>query len=156
MGCERKTTGIYAVHFEPQMPVADCHAFNEFVDRIAELPMASRYQAMASKPMACFQAVEIWQKLKGVLSEYSLGGYWFNTNHQVEDYYGFSESGQNMLKVQLPRSGNLLVADVAGYLFGFPYEQMLIAAGSISYVATQVTQHYSQKYPGIVLSPAGR
>lgn len=156
MDGERRSSGIFAVNVDSQMSDSDRQGYNEFVNCITELPMASRYRAMAAKPMACFQAVEIWQKLGGALRGYQLGDQWFYFSQEVRDQYGFVESGQDMLRAQLNGSSNLLVADVAGYLFGFPYEQMLIAVGSLDYVADQVTQHYSQRYSGLVATPSAR
>lgn len=152
MSLDSMSSGIYTVNIDPQMPEKDIRGYNKFVNSIAELPMASRYRAMASKPMACFEAVNVWQKLQGVLSEYKLGEQWFLFGQEVKDHYGFTESGQDMLKAQMPGSDNLLVADVAGYLFGFPYEKMLIAAGSLDYVTNQVSRHYSQRYPNLVVT----
>lgn len=153
---DRETSGIFVVKLEPQISDEDNRGFDDFVDRIAELPMGSRYKTMALRPMACFEAVDIWQKLRVALPEYQLGDQWFCFNQEVRDHYGFAESGQDMLRVQMPRSSKLLVADVAGYLFGFPYEQMLIAAGSLDYVAGQVTHHYSQRYTGLVVTAGER
>lgn len=150
MGCEARTSGIYSVNFDPGIQGTDCRDFNEFVDRIAGLPMASRYQAMAERGLCCVDAVSNWQKLQRPFSEYLLGLQMFLFDQEVKDNFGLSETGQAMLKVQIPRSNNVvLVADVAGYLFGFSYEQMLIAAGPLDYVTNQVTQHYSQRYPGL-------
>lgn len=156
MSLERRTSGIFTVNFDSQMPERDIRGYNELVSCIAELPMASRYRAMVSKPMACFEAVNIWQKLSGVLSDYQLGDQWFQFDQEVRDHFGFAETGQDMLKAQLPSTNNVLVADVAGYLFGFPYEKMLIAAGSLDYVGNQVTQHYSERYPGLIVTPSRR
>ncbi len=111
---------------------------------------------MASRPIACYQAVDIWQKLSVAFSEYQFGDQWFHFNQEVKDQFGYNELGQDMLKIRLPGSSNLLVADVAGYLFGFPYEQMLIAAGSLNYIENRITQHYSQRYPGLVVNAVGR
>lgn len=156
MSWERRTSGIFVVNFDPQMSEGDKRGYGAFVDRVTELPLASRYKAMALKRFACFQAVDIWQKFGPILEEFKLGDQWFLFGERVKDCFGYFEHGQNMLKAQLPRSGNLLVADVAGYLFGFPYEQMLVAAGSLKYVAVQVSQHYSQRYPGLVATPSRR
>ena len=153
MGCEAKTSGIYTVNFDPGMPDPVCRDFNEFVGRIALLPMASRYQAMAERQLCCVDAVCNWQKLQRPFSEYILDLQMFLFDREVKDHSGLSETGQAMLKVQIPRSNNVLVADVAGYLFGFSYEQMLIAAGSLDYVTSHVSQYYSQRYPGLTVTP---
>ncbi len=153
MGCEANTSGIYTVNFDPGILGTDCGDFNEFVDRIAALPLAPRYRAMAERQLSCVEAVSNWQKLQRPFSEYILGLQMFLFDQEVKDHFGFSETGQVMLKVQIPRSNNVLVADVAGYLFGFSYEQMLIAAGSLDYVTSHVSQHYSQRYPGLTVTP---
>ncbi|MBI3619846.1 hypothetical protein HY214_01735 [Candidatus Roizmanbacteria bacterium] len=82
--------------------------------------------------------------------DFQIGGQLFAFDRSVTDAYQQPERGQLMLRATLPASENLLVADVAGYLFGFPFEDMLVAAGSLTFVEAQVSAHYATRYPGIL------
>lgn len=142
----------WQVNFDPVLLETEKRAYEDVIGRLAELPLESRYKRMADKPMACIQAVDAWEKLAPAFPDYKFEGQGMLFNKGVVDYYGYNESGQVMLRVRLPNSDNFLVMDVAGYLFGFSYKEMLVVVGGLDYISEQATRHYSQKYPGLVVT----
>jgi hypothetical protein len=148
---EGKNLGIWQVDFDPALSDRERRAYEGVVRRLAELPMESRYNAMAAKPMACIQAVDAWQNLARVFSEYHFESQGMLFNRDVLDHYGYNESGQVMLRVRLPNSDRFLVMDVAGYLFGFSYKDMFVAVGSLDYIQERATDHYAVEYPDLVV-----
>ena len=66
---------------------------------------------------------------------------------EVTDVHHYKETGQMVLGIHIPESDNTLVLDVAGYLFGFPYEHMFVCAGSPEFIGEQATAHYRTIYP---------
>lgn len=156
MSLEKGSFGFFnAVHFDPSMSERDLVGYSQFVRDISQMPLASRYRSMATKPVACFMAVNAWKFLQGSMPEYQFRDQYFLFNQKVIDYFGYDEKGQDMLGIKMPGSVNILVLDVAGYLYGFSYENMLIAAGSIDYLGERVTNHYSQRYPGLLAKAVG-
>lgn len=156
MNPETGKSGIFTVSFDPGMPGRDFDGYNQFVRKISEMPLASRYRLMASRIFTCLIAVNSWKQLQSRMPEYQFDDQWFKFNQKVKDHFGYEEKAQDMLRVQIPGSNNVLVADVAGYRFGFSYEEMLVAAGSLDYVAGQVTNHYSKRYPGLIIKAYGQ
>lgn len=149
---ETKNLGGWQVNFDPVLSEIEKRAYEDVISRLAELPLESRYKRMADKPMACIQAVDAWQKLAPAFSDYNFESQGMLFDQGVVDHYGYNESGQIMLRVGLLNSDKFLVMDVAGYLFGFSYREMLVVVGGLDYISEQATRHYSQKYPGLVVT----
>jgi hypothetical protein len=154
------TIGIWKVHFDSHMPSQDQKLFHDAVNRLSHVSNVSMglwYQAMAAKPVPCFEAVSKWQKVSSAVFpgfEFTNGVLTFN--RQVTDKYGFTEEGQ-VVSAIIPKSesytsDNMLVFDIAGYLFGFPYEQMLICAGNPEFIGGQAILHYRTKYPDLTVT----
>ncbi|OGM20128.1 hypothetical protein A2714_01055 [Candidatus Woesebacteria bacterium RIFCSPHIGHO2_01_FULL_38_9] len=152
MSEERGESGIWVVRFDPSMPERDTITYNYVEKKLSGLPLASRYRAMSVRPMACIMAVDALKRLQPVFSDCQSDDQWVHFDRAVIDHYGFKETGQDMLSIRLPKSENQVTLDVAGYLFGFPFEEMLVTAGGVNYLGEQATEHYRKKYPDITVS----
>ena len=67
---ERTPSGIWTVSMDPQLTPYELRQYNNFVSDLSGLPMGSRYMAMAARPFACFEAVEIWKRLGNLYPEF--------------------------------------------------------------------------------------
>lgn len=124
------------------------------------LKTQSYFKKMALGPTACVEAVDAYLAVQrhyvwaysDVTKDFELGHQLFTFGGDVKDVYGFLENGQDMLVAVRSGSPTLLVMDVAGYLYGDDFSDMLIAIGSLKYVVNRVSHHYSQKYPGLYVA----
>jgi hypothetical protein len=163
----------WEIQIDPHMSPAEQRMFLLFVRALSDFPMKSRYQAMATRRYACFQAVnfwkqlspahqplafdrtvltDIWKQASPVLPECTFGSIVMSFDIAVEIPIGPQQEGQYMLAITMPDSENILVLDVGGYLFDFGYDEMFVCAGTPSFISEQATNHYQNKCHGHTLS----
>lgn len=106
--------------------------------------MRSRYEVMKAQHMSCFQAVGIWKYLQENLPGFVLSDTTLQFSTPIQDSRRYTHTGQIMLQIQRPHLPTVLVMDVAGYLFGFEYQDIFVGIGTNDGIGTLATTHYGQ------------
>lgn len=146
------TTTPWDLKISPTMDPDERRALTRVFQRFTDLAFVrSRYEGMAARPFACFQAVDIWKTLEPTYRPLLMDDAVFNFDRKVQDAIGFQESGQFMLSLTYRGFASSLIVDVAGYLFGFPFDRVPAAMGQSDFVAKALTSFYQERYEGIAL-----
>ncbi|OGH21441.1 MAG: hypothetical protein A2958_01740 [Candidatus Levybacteria bacterium RIFCSPLOWO2_01_FULL_38_13] len=111
-----------------------------------------RFTLMSLRPLACFEAVDLWRRFEPVYAPLKFGDVWVQFDRKVTDSYGFKQTGQNVLGIKDPKSEGLMAIDVAAYLFGFSHDELPVAIGDVRFVEGAFTEMYGTKYPSIQVS----
>lgn len=108
-----------------------------------------RYTMMSLKPFVCYEAVGIWSKLQPAYTPLEFGMGIVHFDREVVDKYEFPETGQFVLTIRIPGEKEVLAVDVAGYMFGFNYQEITVGIGNQGFLSEVFTRKYREKYPNL-------
>ena len=109
---EQRPSGVWTVHYNPDVPENELRSLFQFVDELAELPILHVYHGLQQRRVACVPAVEIWKKFQVGFPEYVFDSQGFGFTDRLDE-----QSGQVMLRVGKPGISAFAIMDVAPYLY---------------------------------------
>ena len=107
--------------------------------------MAPRFERMRLEHHACYQAVDVWKLLETQMPGFTTSTIMLGFSHPIQDTRGYTHTGQMMLSVHKADLPTTLVMDVAGYLFGFEFQDIFTGIGTEQGIGKLATDHYRKK-----------
>ncbi len=109
---EQRPSGLWTVHYNPEVPKNELRSLFRFVDDLAELPIRHIYTSLQLRRVACIPAVVIWSKFQDGFRDCLFASQAFGFTDPLE-----GQSGQVMLRVGKPGISAFTIMDVAPYLY---------------------------------------